>query len=400
MFDRVVIRPVGSVVGSDSLDIGAVVEGMLFYSDVQVVVHAGCIAQMGRLWSHDAILPFLDAGHAKFRYQQNGFCIRTQNAGSARERFEPVSYEVSERFGGDTGPEPFLRRTLYELTGSKGRARHLAAQVAQRLQVFREDEQLAARAKQDLLDPESVPSGVRQILRDLVPELHTPTSTIFEVDQVGDGLRVRTNIDFTSVNSAFHAKTSQTANSITPAYLLSHFLSARELLEFAAKEKCDMAATALTASLAAAHVDALARRYTKAAAQFSAFQAMLVPGAKSIREAVNSGRVSAKEVLDLLADARSFRAWLGSRPPDAELLEEYVRSLSEKPWIAKLDAKVLRFAIFQALGFAASHFGLGPAAEVIALGTSAVDNFLVDPLVAGWRPNQFVEGVLVPRLRP
>ncbi len=399
MFEKVAFRPGGSLDPLEPMDIGALVEAMLFYSDVRVVVTAGGIAQIGRLWSHNAILPFLDAGHAKFRFQQNGFGIMTHNSGSARERYEPRSYEVSERPGGDAGPEVFLRRTLFDLTGSKGRARNLAGQVSQRLEVFRADEALALRARADMLDPELMSRGISDILRELVPEMNFPSSMIFVADQVADGVRVRTNIDFNSVNAVFHQKTSPAIASINPAYLLSHFLSARELLECAAEERCDLAANSVTASLAAAQVDALARRYTRASNQFSAFQAMLVPGAKSIREAVNARQVSIEDVLDLLAQARTFRAWLGSRAPDAQLLEEYVRSLSEKPWIAKLKPKVLRFTVFQALAFVAAHVGLGPAGEVIALGASAIDNFLLDPLVTGWRPNQFVDGVLVPRLR-
>jgi hypothetical protein len=67
---------------------------------------------------------------------------------------------------------------------------------------------------------------------------------------------------------------------------------------------------------------------------------------------------------------------------------------SETSWITRLPAKSFRFVLAFGLGAALEVLypsGLGLAASA---GLAATDQLLLDPLLRGWRPSQFVEGPL------
>jgi hypothetical protein len=115
------------------------------------------------------------------------------------------------------------------------------------------------------------------------------------------------------------------------------------------------------------------------------FQEIHLDDARAIREAINSGERSFSEFLPILKRAHRFKQWLADRNPDANLMKEYYEAALADSWANKLPAKGIRYVFAAAAGFA------NPAA---GLAIGAANDFLVDRIVRGWRPNQFVEGPL------
>jgi hypothetical protein len=111
----------------------------------------------------------------------------------------------------------------------------------------------------------------------------------------------------------------------------------------------------------------------------------------TIREAINSQEKSFSEFLQVLDKAGKFKDWLVGQNPDAQLLESYYQSAVAGSWIEGLPAKTFRYVFASVLGFASIPAGLA---------AGAADEFLVDKLIKGWRPNQFVEGQLKKFLPP
>ena len=60
-------------------------------------------------------------------------------------------------------------------------------------------------------------------------------------------------------------------------------------------------------------------------------------------------------------------------------------------WADNLPPKTLRWLIFTAAGI--------PLSLAAAVGLGAADTFLLDKLIKGWKPNQFIEGPLKDFLR-
>lgn len=77
--------------------------------------------------------------------------------------------------------------------------------------------------------------------------------------------------------------------------------------------------------------------------------------------------------------------WLKAVNPDEDLIRTYMRDISSEGWIQRLPAKKLRYVLTLALD--ATH----PIAGLVA---GFADNFIVEKLFSGWRPNHFVSGQL------
>jgi hypothetical protein len=109
---------------------------------------------------------------------------------------------------------------------------------------------------------------------------------------------------------------------------------------------------------------------------------------------VNSGERTFGDVLKLLDSADRFREWLQKQQPSVDLVTAYYRDVTAETWASKLPAKLMRWAVAVGVGVAVG--GLGAEGVAITAGLGAADQFLVERIAAGWRPNQFVEGKLKP----
>jgi hypothetical protein len=111
---------------------------------------------------------------------------------------------------------------------------------------------------------------------------------------------------------------------------------------------------------------------------------------RAIREAVNSGEVRFSSILKLLENSDRFREWIAGQPADVSLLTAFYDEITKDSWVDKLPPKAIRFSIFSALGYAIDAVGGGGLGTLAGLGVNAVDSFLVDKLIKGWKPHQFV----------
>lgn len=99
-------------------------------------------------------------------------------------------------------------------------------------------------------------------------------------------------------------------------------------------------------------------------------------------------------VVKLLDSADKFRHWLHTQPPDSSLLRAYYQETVKETWVEKLPAKSTRWSIFTGMGLGLDALGGGGLGTVAATALSAVDAFVLDKLIKGWKPHQFVENDL------
>ena len=96
-------------------------------------------------------------------------------------------------------------------------------------------------------------------------------------------------------------------------------------------------------------------------------------------------------VVKLLDSADKFRHWLHQQPPDSDLLRAYYQETVKESWVEKLPAKSTRWSVFTGIGLGLDALGAGGLGTAAATALSAVDAFVLDKLIKGWKPHQFVE---------
>lgn len=135
------------------------------------------------------------------------------------------------------------------------------------------------------------------------------------------------------------------------------------------------------------------KKLTNNQKQIDLFQHIVFEDGKAIRESINLGKSPFESILPLLEESEKYYKWVDSLDDNSNLVREYYKELASKSWIDKLPSKSVRFSFFTGAGLlidAVCPTGFGTAAGVaLSLG----DTFLLDNIIKGWKPNQYIEKI-------
>jgi hypothetical protein len=242
-------------------------------------------------------------------------------------------------------------------------------------------------------------NAIKQLLPLLAPDYQLPKRFQFNVSSTGDikdlhtFLAIKTNLDFVLSNNFFHLRTKSGLKPISPALLLNLLFDARMDLYFASLCESEIATTSLLSAVIKAKCQDLLSTRIRNKTHAEIFQDKFLYSSHAIREAINSGERDYKDLIKLLRSGQKWRSWLHKQDSDANLIEEYYKELTNSTCFETLPIKILRWTILTALGIS-----LIQTPPVVSLGIPAAlsvfDTFLLEKLVSGWKPNQFVEGPL------
>ncbi len=117
------------------------------------------------------------------------------------------------------------------------------------------------------------------------------------------------------------------------------------------------------------------------------FTEIVLPDTPRLAEVIDSGERTFDEFLGLLDRAGRFKHWLKSVSPDEGLVRTYIHDVTSESWIQRLPSKTTRYII---------TLGLDATSPTAGFVSGFVDNFVVEKLLGGWRPNHFITSRLAP----
>ena len=131
--------------------------------------------------------------------------------------------------------------------------------------------------------------------------------------------------------------------------------------------------------------------------EFQMFQEFTLQG-RDVGTAILNGRTF-DELIDLLSKKTKFSKWLNDRQPEEKLVSAWIDHLSDLSWYEKLPVKVARFAAATGSGILLdaklATMGVPPGVGFAGgLAVGVFDTFVLDGMIQGWKPNQFVSGPL------
>jgi hypothetical protein len=379
MFERICINrqdPFGM-----PIDVGFLAEALVFYQRVHIVADSEMFKSVIRICGYEVILEMMQMGILTLDYVEN-IPLVSPDYDFGLASCEELKYQnLAPKF-------------LQELTGKSGKGRRVANQLSKFVRPVQYDLSLPDEAREDASDEAYIKDLACSLLQYFVPTYRIPDPSVFRLHKSGPGYKLETNIDFEKVNGIFRLRTDVSDASLTPAYLVSHVIGTRKDLKSAAEFSTDLAVSKPTSIVAACKFKRLIARRASSDAEVQAFEELIFSESRCIREAVNSGERSFDDVLRLVNAGVKFKEWLKKTSQDDDLVKEYCREVTRAEWADKLPPKTARWAIFAAAGAAAGFLLTPLAGAAVGLGLSAGDSFLLDRLIKGWRPNQFVNGPL------
>jgi hypothetical protein len=310
--------------------------------------------------------------------------------GTVRERHDFVTIGLPR-----TALQDVASQSLQELTGKSGKGRRLAHRFLSLIKPIKFTEGASEDAILDLQQPGYVRATISALLQHFVPEYSQPSPSVFDVIRDGDPFfRLITNVDFEAVNRFYNTRVPATQNSLSAPLLLGVLVASRQDVVSASEVSADLAIPPSHSIVARCKFQEVIRQRTRSQQEIGSFQDFVLSDGRSIAEAVNSGRRSMADVLQLVGQARKFKDWVKGQPEGAALRDAYCKELMHVGWVDRLPTKSIRWALFTTaattIGLLASPL-IGATAGVAL---SASDAFLVDQLIKGWKPNHFVQGPL------
>lgn len=394
MFEKIVLRR--SETGT-AITAGQLAEAMLFYQNVHLVIDMGSFGQLVRQLGAGTLLSILQRSDCSAVYSEEMLGTHTETIGSMRAHsyvaFTLTGHDKTEMFRSREERVAYMVRQE-GVSGSNAKrfakAFLKAAPVRKLSGDFYLTGGITSAARRDLDDASFVRDAVNAALRLTPAAASMGPGLQFDVLHSALGLYVFTNIDFDAINRR-RASLQPPLEPVTEAHLLSHILEARADLALASFYGGDFASSEVTSAVVQLRYAEVLRRRSLNQDERYNFHQVALPDYPSLRETIDAGQRTFKEFLLLLDKASRFKEWLKTASVDEGLVRSYMTDISKEAWIKSLPAKTVRYLFTLALE---AHNPLVGASAAFA------DNFIVEKLLGGWRPNHFVENRLAPFLAP
>jgi hypothetical protein len=402
MFELATIRRPFGPSPLAGIDPGLVAEALLFYGQTHLVLDRSTLSGLLQSIGADNLLRLLKSGYARATYvrEQEGIValpglyptysfVQIPLAGhatGARATFESDVKEQVVRTGVTDGDAKRITREFLRLVPPSKLTGPLISGPT-----FPNTFADEIRKHPDLLPQ------VRILVDHFLPGSQAANISKFYLSEVGPG-RFFLNTDLNwNAAAADYANRYGTAHSkFDPSWVLSNLFTSHIELAMASKYGSDLLTASLFETLIVQRCSTLMQHRAQNSAEILEFSRQELGGGHAIREAINSGKRSFGEFLDILDRAAKFKDMLKEVNPDVGLAKTYYQEVTKDTWIDQLLPKSFRFGFFFAAGAIAEGLmatGVGMAAS---LGISAFDQFVLNKIARGWRPNTFVQNVLEP----
>jgi hypothetical protein len=383
MFERIAIRRRSAASLGHPVDLGVLAESLVYYGEVRLIANHAVLKALLDTATPDVVIDLLEDGFLKIAYEADDVAIQTSNSGTSSELHEPIYFSLPH-----LELQEYLPTLLLERLGKPGKARRMAQRMSRKIEIIRHDKQITSAAREDLLNSAYVGSAVRTLLARYAPEYGGGTN--LTTRSSGERLRVETDIDFSAANMAYHRRVSPKHSSLSPSYLLAHLVSVKADITFAARYGSEIATDDVNALIVREHLTKVVGELWPTAPEVSRFQEYVLGDGKAIGEAVREGRQTLRDVQRLILHAGQFKGWLQQPDVGRDVLKAYVRELSSTHWFDELPTKIMRWFVFTGAGVVADALGSGGVGTAIGVTVSAADTFLLERILKGWRPTQFV----------
>ena len=396
MFNQITIH---RGLSNSNFDIGSLAETMVFYKDILLLMDRGSLNSLIDAIGQETVIRLADEFGIKFSYHREMFATLTNTTNNVRtHNFTDI------KVGGLGGKKirsvhAEIEYSLTRKLGSSRRTRKFINDINDRTsaRVLKKDEAklLIESARSDLNDTHYTQKAAETAISILAPSAKINDKSIYRVIDLGtDGFIIDTNMNFESINNEYKKILGQENGSLTDALIATYIFSARADAYFASCYMSGYVCDPVSSALMRQKFLELIRRRERDAAEIDLFQEKTLSEGRTIREALNSGEVKFLDMLSIINKGHKFKDWLSTKNPDESLLKEYFREVSRETWLQTLPGKTFRWITTGGLGVAAG-LAFSPVGGVAAtMGLGAIDTFLVERLLKGWRPDQFIEGRL------
>jgi hypothetical protein len=393
VFERITINRQGLT--GFPFDLGSLAEALLFYKKVRVIVDPGSFFYLLRSCGPEELLHLFAMGALEIEFYEN------QTAVAATDTNRGPIYELKTLSASVMKYEPVSRKFFDEWAGPSGKGgARLFKMFGRNVSRSEFTVDVLEQAHSDLIDQDYLSQATAGVVSVLAPEYALPEEVVFRLTTImgGKTYQVETNIDFAEANKSFHLHIPAAEANLSISYILIHILNARRDLIVGSRGQSDFSLGPEMAVAIACKLSEIVKKANKGMETADLFQEDVIDNVPRIRDVVNSGERNFTEVVALVEKSVKFKEWLHKQGSSDDLRRAYLRDVSHIEWADKIAPKSIRMLIMSAASISIGA-ATGPLAGIAGgLALSVADTFLVDKIIKGWKPNQFIEESLRPFL--
>lgn len=380
MLSRINVRADGK---TGEIDIGFLAECLLYYETVNVLGSEGDLNSLIRAATANGLEQLFRIGALRFLLHPASTAVLTQDLGSGTERHDFAFFSKVDQ---ETKKSIPLSRVVTESVDDASRAnKWIASRFVQNSRLPTID--LVAARKQ-LWESGMLRSLLVHWLKNVLPDdPHFHADIRLTSWELARALQISTSVDFDDVTDALRRAygPSDRFEGLNIAHFLGYALDAYVDMHYAANTNADIAKTAFGSPILEQLALHSLRAMEARVAEIHDFQHHILNDTYAISEAINSGEKSLEEFVPIIEKSRLFKKWLAQKDPDVSLISAYVADVTKDTWAEKLPVKAVRWGIFTSASKLTEI--LGGSGIVV----EAIDALVVDKLLKGWRPNQFID---------
>ena len=385
MFEHIVLRRAEN---SHPISAGQIAEALLYYQRVHLFIDRGTLFNLIKQIGAPLTLTLLRRAEISAVYCEEMLATRTDTIGvTERHDYVAITLAGDKDAGELKDPRHRLQFELERQSLKKKDAKAFVKGFLDKVPIRRFSGDyfieggVPAAAKRDLLDVQFVAQAIRYAVMALPGGYPIADDFSVEIIDTSTGYFVFSNLDLERINRA-RAESTPSLEPVTMAHLLTNILDARADLSLASFYGGDFITSATISSIIQARHAELLRRTNLNLESRRQFSEVVLPDSPSLAQVIDSGERTFADFLRLLDRASRFKDWLTQINPDEGVIRSYMRDLSSESWIQKLPIKTVRYLFTLAIEAISPPTGI-----VVGL----ADNFILERLMAGWRPNHFIE---------
>lgn len=385
MFDKICIK--SRELEEGRLDMSFLIDTMLFYGEVNVLAHTAEMVKLLTTFGERTLHDLIERGRLKLHIRQNILGVAKQPLA------HDTHYGVELFRGNAVSVHNILYTAHQQVVHNSVQNMKFADQFSVLASGHEYDPIVSQMIDADFQDSAYLTRAVTEILHTYVPEYAPAEPLRIEIEKdarpggpFSATYSVHSNIDFDMIN-AIYAKRGQAG----PGYasLLLALVESRGDNYIAGQFGSEFATSDLHSSLMNLQIADVIQRTRKSEGEMTEFKKHVLAECPSIGEAFTTGQINSEQLLDTLEEGDKFRKWLGTIDPNTDLVNQYINE-ALAPTLA--DNNIVKTARIVTTGVA----GLVPVLGTVA---SVADTFFVDKLLAGWKPNHFINDKLKPILK-
>lgn len=367
------------------IDLGHVLECMLFYQEVNLVCNMGFFVELVNSNQIYGFIELMKTNCLNVYVEENVFAYYQSDSHPNWHRIVLVKLNDISIFDQ-------LEKRISEITNRRGYAKRLAKKIRMNSESFLNDVAVTNHVNEDFDDEVYVKRAIAYSANDYKIETPIePELVKYRLQKIQGGILFDTNLNLKNITPK------EGQNEFKNLTILHNILQTRADTTIASDFNSDLLTNTVNTRLLEYKVNDILSRSIKNTSSINTFSEIVLPDGKPIREVINSGERSLTEFRTLLDKAEKFKHWLDKLEDDSDILKEYYKEVSSESWIDKLPVKGFRWGSFTGASLLLDL--AGPLGTAIGMGLSIGDSFLLDKMIKGWKPNTFINNDLNPFIK-